>query len=40
MNKNPTNTRSLPPTKPPACVADDGRVRIGAGIGKQAKGQA
>ncbi len=26
-------TRILPPAKPPASVADDGRVRIGAGIG-------
>lgn len=27
-------SRALPPAKAPASVVDDGRVKIGAGIGK------
>ncbi len=29
----PAAVRALPPSRPPASVADDGRVRIGAGLG-------
>jgi hypothetical protein len=29
----PTPACALPPARPPASVADDGRVRIGAGLG-------
>ena len=29
----PAPVRTLPPSRTPASVADDGRVRIGAGLG-------
>jgi hypothetical protein len=36
MSQDLKTTRVLPSAKPPASVADDGRVRIGAGLGTPA----